>query len=97
MQTSFELSLTTSHSAHRTAFLSGTAFKIRLRSPEPMTSEPFITEPHQELTQFYEFTVRWLVLPSTLAVSVHPAPLFHRTAPFRLPQPQRSGVLAETA
>jgi hypothetical protein len=32
-----------------------TAFKTRLGSPEPTTSEPFITEPHQTFTYFIGF------------------------------------------
>src|SRR5207249_8758426 len=43
------LSLTTSHSAHKTAFCSGTALRTRERWPEPPVPERFITEPHQNL------------------------------------------------
>jgi hypothetical protein len=87
---SFGLSLTTSHSAHSTAFCNATALRTRPRSGALSTTEPFITEPPQELTQFYEFTVRWLVCSSTPGVRVHPAPLSHRTAPFHPPQRQCS-------
>jgi len=40
---SWGLSLTTSHSAHNTAFCSATALRTRPRSGAPSTSEPFIT------------------------------------------------------
>jgi len=45
-QVSWGLSLTTSHSAHRTAFCSTTALRNRPRSGARSISEPFITEPH---------------------------------------------------
>src|SRR5207237_9753195 len=53
IQTSFGLSLTTSHSAHRTAFCSRTAFRTRSRSQETVPPEPFIREPHRTLGGFY--------------------------------------------
>jgi len=45
MQVSCGLSLTTSHSAHKTAFSSGTVFRTRGRNLVPSSPEPFITEP----------------------------------------------------
>src|SRR5215813_3397345 len=42
-QVSCGLSLTTSHSAHKTALCSGTAFRTLARSGGPTTLEPFIT------------------------------------------------------
>ena len=86
------LSLTTSHSAHSTAFCNATALRTRPRSAALSTTRALITEPHQELIQFYEFVVRWLVLSTTLAVSAHPAALSHRTASFRPPQRRCSVV-----
>jgi len=62
MQTSCGLSLTTSHSAHKTAFCNGTAFRTRDRSRESTTPEPFITEPHQTLRRFYRFSAKFLPL-----------------------------------
>src|SRR5215471_18625552 len=49
-QASCGLSLTTSHSAHKTAFCSGTAFRTRARPRESTTPETFITEPRPTLT-----------------------------------------------
>ena len=45
MQVSCGLSLTTSHSTHKTAFSSGTVFRTRGRNLVPSSPEPFITEP----------------------------------------------------
>lgn len=46
------LSLTTSHSAHRTAFCRATAFRNRPTSEGPSTNEFFITEPRRRLRIF---------------------------------------------
>jgi hypothetical protein len=46
-QVSCGLSLSTSHSTHKTAFCSGTAFRTLAPSAEPATRKPFITEPLQ--------------------------------------------------
>jgi hypothetical protein len=58
-QKSCGLSLTTSHSAHKTAFCSGTAFRTGAWSREPSIPETFITEPRQTLDWFY-----WLPIHS---------------------------------
>ena len=63
-QVSFGLSLTTSHSAHKTAFRSATALTMRACDAELSASEPFITEPLQELTLFDGPTTR----PNALSI-----------------------------
>src|ERR1700722_10491067 len=69
------LSLTTSHSAHNTAFCKATALRHRPFSAPSSTCEPFITEPREtSLTIFNSlqaesFPPRWCHLDNFLILS----------------------------
>src|ERR1700678_1079005 len=68
------LSLTTSHSAHNTAFCKATAFNHRLLSGASSKYGPFITEPRKtSLTVFNSFQAesfppRWCYLDNCLTL-----------------------------
>ena len=78
------LSLTTSHSAHRTAFCRATAFRQRATSQGPSTYESFITEPRK--TAWIYLTLigpnclphHWAILTSPETAVVPKAPTFCR-------------------
>src|SRR5580692_1485147 len=68
------LSLTTSHSAHNTAFCKATALRHRLLSGPSSACEPFMTEPRKtSLTIFNSFQAesfppRWCYLDNFLTL-----------------------------
>src|SRR5258708_5412896 len=109
---SFGLSLTTSHSAHKTALCSATALRTRPLSGTLPTVKSFITEPHPTLSSILPtcYLVSRESVHRSRFISATPfiflsscftfdrrAALCHRAAPFHPRQPQRSALCPGTA